>query len=72
MNVRESNTLQQLHEEGDGENRCLGVLPFVVSLVSVFRMNVRGHFKNSIVHSFQNVDFKMCMCLIDVERLQEL
>ena len=48
---------------------ALGLLPFVVSLVSVFRMNVRGHFENSIVHSFQNVDFKMCMCLIDVERL---
>ena len=35
----------------------------------VFRMDFRGHFKNSRFHSFQNSDFKMCVCLIDVERL---
>jgi hypothetical protein len=29
----------------------------------VFRMNFRGHFKNSRFHSIPNCDFRMCVCV---------
>lgn len=47
----------------------LGLLPHVLCHLFVFRINFRGHFKNSGFHSVQNCDFRMCVCVSGIQRL---